>query len=73
MSNLFQLKQMLIEIMLQTFIGKVNTELFEAVAAIILKAKNIKDPNGKRLKNEKKIFKEQTQRRTQVKHSLLFP
>ncbi len=57
---MFKLKDVLVEVVLETFIGKVDAELFEAVVLIILKTKNVKHSNGQDLtetnkRNMKKI------------------
>lgn len=41
---------MLIEVMLETLVGKVDAELLEAVVLIVFKTKNVKDSNGQDLK-----------------------
>lgn len=58
MSYLFKLEDVLVEVVLETLVGKVDAELFEAVVLIILKPKNVKHSNGQDLrmtnKNRKK-------------------
>lgn len=41
---LFQLEDVLVEIVLQPFVGEVDAELFKAVILIILKAEDVQDP-----------------------------
>lgn len=40
---------MLVEVVLQTFVGKVDAELFEAVVLVILKTKNVQNSDGQDL------------------------
>lgn len=40
---------MLVEVVLEPFVGEVNAELFEAVVLIILKAKDVQDSYGQDL------------------------
>jgi acyl-[acyl carrier protein]--UDP-N-acetylglucosamine O-acyltransferase len=61
-THLLQLKDVLIKVMLQTFISKINTELFKAIIFIIFKPKNIQNTNGQSLKNKREIrLKEEAQ------------
>lgn len=46
MSYLFNLEDVLVEVMLETFIGKVDAELFEAVVLVVLETKNVQHSNG---------------------------
>lgn len=46
---MFKLEDVLVEVVLETFVGKVDAELFEAVVLIILKTKNVKHSNGQDL------------------------
>lgn len=43
---LFKFKDVLVEVVLQAFVGKVNAELFKTVILIVFKPKNIKYSNG---------------------------
>lgn len=47
---LLQFEDMLVEVVLQSLIGKVDAELLKAVVLIVLKAKDIQYPNGQNLK-----------------------
>lgn len=49
---LFQFKDVLIEVVLQALVGKVNAELFKAIVFIVFKSKNIKHPNGQSLQEK---------------------
>ena len=53
---LFQSKDMLVEVVLQLLIGKVNAQLFKAVVQKILKPKDIQNTNGTPLDENKKII-----------------
>jgi hypothetical protein len=44
--HLLKLEDVLVEIVVQVFIGIIDAKLLKAVAGEILKAKNIQDPNG---------------------------
>lgn len=46
---LFQFEDVLVEVVLEPFVGEVNAELFEAVVLIILKAKDVQDSYGQDL------------------------
>lgn len=46
LSYLFQFEDVLVEVMLESFVRKVNAELFETVVLIILKAKDVQDADG---------------------------
>lgn len=48
-SHLFKLENVLVEVVLETFIGKVDAELFEAVVLVILKTENVQHSNGQDL------------------------
>lgn len=41
---------MLVEVVLQAFVGKVDAELFEAVVLVILKTENVQNSDGQDLK-----------------------
>jgi len=43
---LFKLKDVLVKVVLQALVGKVNTELFETIIFIVFKPKNIEYSNG---------------------------
>lgn len=49
-SYLLQLEDVLVEVVLQTFVGKVDAELFEAVVLVILKTENVQNSDGQDLK-----------------------
>lgn len=46
---LFQFEDVLVEVVLEPFVGEVNAELFKAVVLIILKAKDVQDSYGQDL------------------------
>lgn len=50
--HLLQFEDVLVEVVLQTFVGKVDAELFEAVVLVILKTKNVQNSDGQDLKRE---------------------
>ena len=54
-SYLFELEDVLVEVMLETFVGKVDAELFEAVVLIVLETKNVKHSNGQDLREKPNI------------------
>lgn len=64
MSHLFKLEDVLVEVVLETFVGEVDAELFEAVVLVILKTENVEHSDGQDLKETNK-----TQHETQ--HNLL--
>lgn len=47
---------MLVEVVLQTFVGKVDAELFEAVVLVILKTENVQNSDGQDLKQGNRGF-----------------
>lgn len=49
-SYLFKLEDVLVEVVLETFVSKVDTELFKAVVLVVLKTKNVKHPDGQDLR-----------------------
>lgn len=49
MSHLFKLEDVLVEVVLETFVGEVDAELFEAVVLVILKTENVEHSNGQDL------------------------
>lgn len=49
MSHLFKLEDVLVEVVLETFVGEVDAELFEAVVLVILKTENVENSNGQDL------------------------
>lgn len=49
---LLQLEDVLVEVVLEAFVGEVDAELLEAVVFIILEAKDVQDPNGQNLTRE---------------------
>ncbi len=51
-SYLFELEDVLVEVVLQTLVGKVDAELFEAVVLVILKTENVQHSNGQDLTNK---------------------
>lgn len=51
---MFKLKDVLVEVVLETFVGKVDAELFETVVLVILKTKNVKYSNGQDLEKTNK-------------------
>lgn len=53
MLYLFQFEDVLVEIMLEPFVGEVNAELFKAVVLIVLKAKDVQDSYRQNLEEEK--------------------
>lgn len=57
MSYLLKLEDVLVEVVLQTFIGKVDAELFEAVVLVILKSENVEHADGQDLTNKHKMIK----------------
>lgn len=44
---------MLVEVVLEPFVGEVDAELFKAVVLVILKAKDVQHSYGKELRREK--------------------
>lgn len=50
MPYLLKLEDVLVEVMLETFIGKVDAELFKAVVLEVLKTKNVQHSDGQDLK-----------------------
>lgn len=44
--HLFQLKDVLVEVMLKSLVGEVDAELFEAVVLVVFKAKDVEDADG---------------------------
>lgn len=44
---------MLVEVVLEPFVGEVDAELFKAVVLVILKAKDVQDSYGQELRREK--------------------
>jgi len=54
MSYLFKLEDVLVEVVLETFVSKVDAELFEAVVFIILKSKDIEHSNRQDLRRKNK-------------------
>lgn len=51
---LLQIKNMVVEIILQLFVGIIDAELLKAVGLEVLKAKNVQNTNGQTLKNNSK-------------------
>lgn len=49
---MFKLENVLVEVVLQTLVGKVDAELFEAVVLVILKTKDVEDTDGQDLVNK---------------------
>lgn len=49
MSYLFKLEDVLVEVVLETFVGEVDAELLETVVLIVLKTKNIQHSDGQDL------------------------
>ena len=47
--HLFQLEYVLVEVVLETLVGKVDAELFEAVVLVVLEAKDVQHSNGQDL------------------------
>lgn len=43
---LFQFKDVLVKVVLQALVGKVNAELFKTIVFVVFKPKNIKHSNG---------------------------
>ena len=56
--DLLKLKDVLIEVILQVFIGVVDAELFKAVAIKILKPKDVQNSNGITLKQIQRVLKQ---------------
>lgn len=52
---LFKLKNVLVEVVLEPLVGKVDAELFKAVVLVVLEAKDIKNTNGQDLKGKNRI------------------
>lgn len=48
-THLLQLEDVLVEVVLQLFVGVVDAELLEAVPLEVLKAKDVEDPDGQAL------------------------
>lgn len=51
---MFKLEDVLVEVVLETFVGKVDAELFEAVVLVILKPENVEHSNGQDLRKTDK-------------------
>lgn len=49
---MFKLENVLVEVVLQTLVGKVDAKLFEAVVLVILKTKDVEDSDGQDLANK---------------------
>lgn len=49
---LLQLEDVLVEVVLEAFVGEVDAELLEAVILVILEAKDVQDPDGQNLTRE---------------------
>lgn len=48
-THLLQLEDVLVEVVLQAFVGEVDAELLEAVVLVVLEAKDVQDPDGQNL------------------------
>lgn len=44
--HLLQLKDVLVEVMLKSFVGEIDAELFKAVVLVVFKAEDVEDTNG---------------------------
>lgn len=49
---LLQLEDVLVEVVLEAFVGEVDAELLEAVILVILEAKDVQDSDGQNLTRE---------------------
>ena len=74
-TDLLKLEDVLVEVILQVFVGVVDTELFEAVASKVLKPKDVQHPDGVALKHANRrwplfYFCAQKKKESQTHHIL---